>query len=102
MLRFFERSDGRFTRDRRKPLQKVLECFPAFQVVKEQLDRHSRSTKHGSPAKNLSIFDDHFHCEIVPRERRCLEVTRQMERWGESMATSDITRDTGRADELIW
>jgi hypothetical protein len=31
------------------------------------LDRHSRSTKHGSSAKDVPIFDDHFHRVIVPR-----------------------------------
>jgi hypothetical protein len=63
----FERSDGRFTRDGRKSLQKVFECFSAFQVVEQRLDRHSRSAKHGSSAKNIPIFDDDFHRMIVPR-----------------------------------
>ncbi len=35
---FFERSDGRFTRDGGKTLQKVFECFSAFQVVEQRLD----------------------------------------------------------------
>jgi hypothetical protein len=64
---FFERSDCRFTRDGRKSLQKVFECFSAFQVVEQRLDRHSRSAKHGSSAKNIPIFDDDFHRMIVPR-----------------------------------
>jgi len=63
---FFERSDGRFTRDRRKSLQKVFECFSAFQVVEQRLDRHSRSAKYRSSAKNIPIFDDDFHRMIVP------------------------------------
>ena len=33
LFRFFERSNCRFTRDGRKPLQKVFERFPAFEVV---------------------------------------------------------------------
>jgi hypothetical protein len=63
---FFERSDGQFTRDGRKSLQKVFECFSAFQVVEQRLDRHSRSAKHGSSAKNIPIFDYNFHRIIVP------------------------------------
>jgi hypothetical protein len=34
---FFESSDGRFTRDGRKSLQKVFECFSALQVVEQRL-----------------------------------------------------------------
>jgi hypothetical protein len=30
------------------------------------LDRHSRSAKHWSSAKNIPIFDDDFHRMIVP------------------------------------
>ncbi len=64
---FFESSDGRFTRDGRKSLQKVFECFSALQVVEERLDGHSGSAKHGSSAKNVRIFDDDSHEIIVSR-----------------------------------
>jgi len=67
VLCFFECSDGRITRDGRKTLQKVFECFSPFQVVEQRLDRHSRSAKHRSSTKNISIFDYDFHHMIVPR-----------------------------------
>ena len=67
LLCLFERSNGRFARDGRKPLQKVFECFPAFQVVKQRLDRHSRSAKHRCSPENIAIFDDSFHSVTVPR-----------------------------------
>jgi hypothetical protein len=64
---FFESSDGRFTRDGRKSLQKVFECFSALQVVEQRLDGHAGSTKHRSSAKNVRIFDDDSHEMIVSR-----------------------------------
>jgi hypothetical protein len=67
VLCFFERSDGRITRDGGKTLQKVFERFSPFQVVEQGLDRHSRSAKHRSSAKNIPIFDYDFHRMIVPR-----------------------------------
>jgi hypothetical protein len=53
---FFERSDGRFTRDGRKSLQKVFERLSAFKVVEQRLDRHSRSAKHRSSTKNIPVL----------------------------------------------
>ena len=67
VLRFFEGGEGGFPRDGGKPLQKCFECFSAFEVVEERLDRHSRSAKHGSSAENLRVFYDDFHARIVPR-----------------------------------
>jgi hypothetical protein len=67
VLSFFERSDGGFTRDGRKSLQKIFERFSSFQVVKQSLHRHSRSAEHRSSAENSRIFDDDFHRTIVPR-----------------------------------
>jgi hypothetical protein len=67
VLCFFECSDGRITRDGGKTLQKVFERFSPFQVVEQGLDRHSRSAKHRSSAKNIPIFDYDFHHMIVPR-----------------------------------
>jgi hypothetical protein len=64
---FFESRDGHFTRDSRKSLQKVFECFSAFQVVEERLDRHTGSAKHRSSAENVRVFDDDSHERIVPR-----------------------------------
>jgi hypothetical protein len=64
---FFESGDGHFTRDGRKSLQKVFECFSAFQVVEERLDGNAGSAKHRSSAKNLRVFDDDAHERIVPR-----------------------------------
>jgi hypothetical protein len=61
MLCFFQCSDGRITRDGRKALQKVFECFSPFQVVEQGLDRHSRAAKHRSSAKNGPIFYYDFH-----------------------------------------
>ena len=67
MFCFFESGDGRFTRDGRKSLQKVFECFSALQVVEERLEGHSGPAKHGSSAKNIRIFDDDPHEIIVSR-----------------------------------
>jgi RNase_H superfamily len=67
MLCFFQCSDGRITRDGRKALQKVFECFSPFQVVEQGLDRHSRAAKHRSSAKNGPIFYYDFHHMIIPR-----------------------------------
>jgi hypothetical protein len=55
VLWFFESSDGRFARDGRKSLQKVFECFSALEIVKERLDGHSGSAKHGSSTKNPDL-----------------------------------------------
>jgi len=66
-LRFFERGDGRFARDRGKTLQEIFECFAAFQVVEQSLDRHSRPAKDRSSSEDIRILDDHIHDEIVPR-----------------------------------
>ena len=75
MLCFFECSDGRITRDGRKTLQKVFECFSPFQVIEQGLDRHSRAAKHRSSAKNVPIFDYDFHPMIVPRA--CVQIRRR-------------------------
>ncbi len=64
---FFESSDGRFTRDGGKSLQKVFECFSALEVIEKRLDGHSRSAKDGSSAENIRIFDDYAHKGIVTR-----------------------------------
>src|SRR3979490_2117527 len=64
---FFESSDGRLTRDGRKSLQKVFECFSALQVVEQRLDGHAGSAKHRSSAQNVRIFDDNSHGMIVSR-----------------------------------
>jgi hypothetical protein len=64
---FFESGDGHFTRDSRKSLQKVFECFSAFQVVEEGLDGHAGSAKHRSSAENVGIFSDDAHEGIVSR-----------------------------------
>jgi len=64
---FFEGGDSRFTRDGGKSLQKVLECFSAFEVIEKRLDGHSRSAKDGSSAENIRIFDDDSHEGIVSR-----------------------------------
>ena len=64
---FFEGSDGQLTRDGGKSLQKVFERFSALQVVEESLDRHSRSAKHRSSAKDIGILDDGSHVSIVSR-----------------------------------
>jgi hypothetical protein len=66
---FFERSNGRFTRDGRKSLQKVFERLSAFKVVEQRLDRHSRSAKHRSSTKNIPVFNDDFDPMILPRAR---------------------------------
>jgi hypothetical protein len=66
---FFEGSDGRFPRDGGKSLQKVFQCFSAFQVIEKRLDRHPSSAKYWSSAKNIPIFDDDFHGMIVARAR---------------------------------
>ena len=67
LLRFFERSDGHFTRDGRKPLQKIFECFSTFQVVEHRLDRHASPPEHRSSPENVAIFNDDSHGKIVPR-----------------------------------
>ena len=64
VLCFYESSDGRFARDGRKSLQKVFECFSTLEIVKERLDGHSGSAKHGSSTKNLRIFDGNSH-EVI-------------------------------------
>ena len=66
---FFESSDGRFTRDGGKSLQKVFECFSALEVIDKRLDGHSRSAKDGSSAENIRIFDDYAHEGIVIHAR---------------------------------
>jgi len=50
LFRFFKRRNGQVTRDGGEPFQKVLECFPALQIVKQGLYGHSRPAKHRSPA----------------------------------------------------
>src|SRR5215831_6967993 len=67
VFRFFESSNGRFTGHGGKSFQKILNRLSAFQVVKESLDRHAGSTKHWSSAKNVRVFDDNVHAEIVAR-----------------------------------
>ncbi len=64
---FFECSDGHLTRDGRKPLQKVFECFSALQIVEQRLDRHARTAKHRSSTKNIRIFDNDSHALMVSR-----------------------------------
>ncbi len=61
MFCFFESGDGHFTPNGRKSLEKVFECFSAFQVVEEGLDGHAGSAKHRGSAKNIGIFDDKAH-----------------------------------------
>ena len=65
ILCFLERSDGRLTRNGRKPHQKIFKRFSAFQVVEQRLDRHSRSAKDGSSSENIPIFGYDFHEGIV-------------------------------------
>ena len=65
MFCFFESSDSGFTRYGGKPLEKLFERLSSFQIVEEGLDRHSRSTKHRSSAKNIPVFDDDSHETIV-------------------------------------
>ena len=65
MFCFFESSDSGFTRYGGKPLEKLFERLSSFQIVEESLDRHSRSTKHRSSAKNIPVFDDDSHETIV-------------------------------------
>ncbi len=67
MFCFFESSDSGFTRYGGKPLEKLFKCLSAFQIVEESLDRHSRSTKHRSSAKNFPVFDDDSHERIISR-----------------------------------
>jgi hypothetical protein len=64
---FFESGDGHFTRDGGKSLQKVFECFSAFQAVEERLERHTGSAKYRSSAENIRAFDDDSHERIVSR-----------------------------------
>ena len=64
---FFESSDGRFTRDGGKSLQKVFECFSALQVVEEGLHGHAGSAKHGSTANKIGVFGDDSYGMIVSR-----------------------------------
>ena len=67
MFGFFEGSDGHVTGDGRKPLQKVFECFSAFEIVEQRLDRYACTAKDGSPSENFRIFDDDSHDVIVSR-----------------------------------
>ena len=67
MFCFFESSDSGLTRHGGKSLEKLFECLPAFQIVEESLDWHSRSAKHRSSAKNIRVFDDNSHERIVSR-----------------------------------
>ncbi len=67
MFCFFESSNGRFTRDGRKSLQKVFERFSTFQVVEERLDGYTGSAEHKSSPKNVRVFDDDAHEGIVSR-----------------------------------
>lgn len=65
---FFESGDGHLTRDGRKPLQKVFECFSTLEIVEQRLDRDAGAAKHRGSAKNSWIFDDDSHAMIVARE----------------------------------
>ena len=67
MFCFFESSDSGFTRYGGKPLEKLFERLSSFQIVEESLDRHSRSAKHRSSAKNIPVFDDDSHERIISR-----------------------------------
>jgi hypothetical protein len=67
VFRFFESSDCGFARNGGKSFQKVFDCFSAFEVIEKRLDRNARSTKDGSSAEDVGIFDDNSHERIVPR-----------------------------------
>lgn len=70
VFRFFEGGQSRFAGDGGEPLQKCFECFSAFEVVEERLDRHSGAPEHGGSAENLRVFYDDLHGRIVPRGTR--------------------------------
>src|SRR5713101_3541717 len=67
IVSFLESSHDHLTRDDRKPLQKVFECFSTLQIVEQRLDRHARTAKHRSSTKNIRIFDNDSHALIVSR-----------------------------------
>jgi hypothetical protein len=50
LFRFFECSDCEFTRDCGKSIQKVFECFSAFEVIEKRLEGYARSAKNGGSA----------------------------------------------------
>ena len=68
MFCFLEGGDGHFTGDGRKALEKVFECFSAFEIVEQRLDRDAGAAKDRSSAEDLGIFDDDSHGGIVSRE----------------------------------
>jgi hypothetical protein len=70
VFRFFERGNGRFSRDSRKSLEKVFQRFSAFQVVEQRLDRHTRSPKHSRHRKLTRPLTRSGHmllrsCEVI-------------------------------------
>src|SRR5216684_1880448 len=67
IVSFLESSHDHLTRDDRKPLQKVFECFSTLQIVEQRLDRHARTAKHRSSTKDIRVRDNDSHGMIVSR-----------------------------------
>jgi len=60
-LPLFERNEGRFAGNGGKTLQKLLEGFSAFQLVKQSPDRHASATEYWGSVKDVRIFEDDSH-----------------------------------------
>ena len=61
LLCFFQCCEGEFARDRGKSLEKILQRFSTFEVIKKRLDGDARPAKHGCSAENIRVLGDHFH-----------------------------------------
>ena len=64
-LCFFERGDGGLPADSRVLLQKFIQRLPAFQIVKERLERDARAAENRFPAVDFRILATITPSEIV-------------------------------------
>jgi hypothetical protein len=69
LLSFFECSDGHLAGEAGESLQKLFQCFSAFQRIKQRLQRDAGSPKDGCAPEDLRVpYDDRtfrFH-RVLP------------------------------------
>jgi hypothetical protein len=66
-FRLFQGGEGGCARNGGKSGQKHFEGLSAFEIVEKRLHRYAGPTKYGRATKNLRVFDDNAHEEILAR-----------------------------------
>jgi hypothetical protein len=66
---FFESGEGGLAGDGGEAIEKVLECFSAFEVVEESLQGHTGTAEDGGSAEDVRVSDDDVHSGIVARRK---------------------------------